>query len=314
MVFTSRRKDNVGGRKPEVDGYRSSDIYQSFLREGKWMPAENVGRGVNSGLDEISVGLSWDGLEMYLYMDHVDYFGDVYTSKRADAGSAFLKPKLLEGSVSSGIETAASFSEDGSTVFFVRRDRLKSNNDLYMARKLPDGRWGLPTRLPDNINTMYNEDMPYLAYDNKTLYFVSEGHNSMGGFDIFKTNWNAETNTFSNPINLGFPINTTDDDRSICVTRDNKFAYVACFRPSGYGDLDIYRVKFLEEDHDALIFTGKILFSDSLLLGKQPKMDVSITVTDSKTGAEYYFAPNSNTARYVMALPAGNYRDRKSVV
>lgn len=308
MVFTSRRKENIGGRKPEVDGYRSSDIYQSVLREGKWQPAENAGRAVNSGLDEICVGLSSSGLDLYLYMDHVDYYGDVYTSKRLDVSSPFLKPKLVDGTVSSGIETAACFSEDGTVIFFVRRDRLKSNTDLFMARKLPDGRWGLPIRLPDNINTNYNEDMPYLGFDNKTLYFVSEGHNSMGGFDIFKTTWDAETNTFSKPVNLGFPINTTDDDRSICVTRDNKFAYVACFRPSGFGDLDIYRVKFLEEEHDAVIFRGKILFSDSMSIGKQQSTDVSITVTDSNTGSEYYFAPNTSSKRYVMALPAGNYR------
>jgi Tetratricopeptide repeat/WD40-like Beta Propeller Repeat len=308
MVFTSRRKENIGGRKPEVDGYRSSDIYLSNTLDGKWSIAQNAGRAVNGSLDEHSVGLSWDGLELYMYMDHIENFGDVYCAKRPDAPSGFLKPKLFDGNVNTGIETAACMSQDGNALFFVRKDRLKGSTDLYLAKKLPDGKWAQPIKLPENINSIYNEDMPYLSYDGLTLYFTSEGHTSMGGFDIFKTQWDPSTNTFANPVNLGFPINTPDDDRSFCITRNNKYAYVAAFRPSGLGDLDIYRITFLNEESESVIFAGKIAFSDSSTFTKNTTFDVSITVTDTKSDAEYLFVPNASTGKYIMALPAGSYR------
>ena len=308
LVFTSRRKENVGGKKPEADGYRSSDIYTSTSSEGKWTTAQNAGRGVNGGLDEHCLGLSRDGLEMYMYMDHIETFGDIYVTRRTDAASSFLRPKVFEGTVNTGIETAACLSEDGTTLFFVRKDRLKGNTDLFLAKQLPTGKWAQPLRLPDNINTIYNEDMPYLAYDGKTLYFTSEGHNSMGGFDIFKTTWDAANNTFSEPINLGFPINTTDDDRSFCITKNNKYAYVSCFRPSGLGDLDIYRVNFLNEESEAVVFAGRVLFNDSAETKNAAYSEMSVSVTNTKTDEEYIYMPHSETGRYVMALPAGNYR------
>jgi hypothetical protein len=308
LVFTSRRKENFGGRKVEVDGYRSSDIYLSNSVDGKWSPARNAARALNGSLDEQCVGLRPDGLELYVYMDHIETYGDLYVAKRTELQADFLKPKIVTGAVNKEIETAGCMTEDGSLIFFTRRSRLKGKSDLYMSRRLPNGQWSQAQALPSNINTPYNEDMPYLSYDGSTLYFVSEGHNSMGGCDIFKTTWDATTNTFSDPVNLGFPINSTDDDRSICMTRDNKLAYVSSFRPEGFGDLDLYRVKFDEEEPINVIYTGKVILGDSVEDAQIKTYDVKITVTDVKTNYEYLFVPQSKTGHFVMALPAGDYR------
>jgi len=309
LVFTSRRKENYGGKKVEMDGYRSSDVYQSNLDDhGKWTLARNAGKGVNTNLDEQVTGLRSDGMEMYTYLDHIDKFGDIYISTRKDAAADFAKPKIVDPIINSKIETSSCVSEDGSILIFARRENVNSSSDLYMSRILPSGKWGIPQKLPDVINTPYNEDLPYLSYDGLTLYYASDGQGSMGGYDLFKSHWNQKTNTFSKAENLGYPINSTDDDKSICVTQDNRLAYVSAFRPNGFGDLDIYRIKFEDTEPVSVIYTGQFFMGDTIPASQPTSYAVDITVTNTATDYEYSFVPHSKTGRYVMALPAGNYK------
>jgi len=308
LAFTSRRKENVGGKKVEVDGYHSSDVYYSKVENGKWTKTVNAGKNLNSALDEQVVGLKSDGLEMYFYLDHIDKFGDLYTTKRADLSADFPKPKICDPIINEKVETSGCLNEDGSIMIFARREKVTSESDLYMCRKLPNGKWSLAQKLPETINTEYNEDFPYLGNDGKTLYFASEGHNSMGGYDLFKTTWNPETNTYTKPQNLGYPVNSTDDDRNICVTPDNRVAYVSAFRPGGFGDFDIYRIKFNDNEQISKIYTGKVFLGDSTS-SKQPKnYAVQIIATNKARNEEYTFAPNSKTGRYVINLPAGTFK------
>jgi hypothetical protein len=307
LVFTSRRKENLGGKKIEVDGYRSSDVYQSQMDQGNWGPAKNAGRGVNTNLDEQVVGLRSDGLEMYMYIDHIDKFGDIYVSTRKDETSEFVKPKIFEGPVNEKVETSGCVSEDGSPMFFARRESMNSNSDLWMSKWIPGGKWAMPIRLPDEVNTPYNEDLPFLTQDGQYLYFASEGHNSMGGYDLFRSKWDKEKNTFSKPENLGYPINSTDDDRSICVTADNRLAYISAYRPNGFGDLDIYRVKFNNVEPVIAIYIGQVFFGDTSKAMQPKSYALSIIVTSKANEDEYTFVPHPKTGRYVMALPAGEY-------
>jgi hypothetical protein len=308
MAFTSRRKDGIGGKKVEVDGYHPSDIYFSKVVNGRWTKAENAGRNINSSLDEQAVGLKADGLEMYVYLDHIDKFGDLYISSRKDRDADFSKSKKCDALVNAKIETSGCLSEDGRTFFFARREKVNSASDLYICRKLPNGKWALPQKLPETINSKYNEDFPYLSSDGITLYFASEGHNSMGGYDLFKTTWDIENNTFSTPENLGYPVNSTDDDRNICVTPDNRVAYISAFRPGGFGDLDIYRIRFNENEQISRLYTGKVYLGDSTTSSQTKNHNVLITVTNKKDKSEYFFAPNSVSGKFVMNLPVGKYR------
>lgn len=307
LAFTSRRKENMGGKKVEIDGYRSSDIYMSTLEDGKWTKAKSISRMVNGNLDEQIVGLSANGMEMYVYIDHIDKFGDIYVSTRKDLLTEFSKPKIFDPIINEKFETSGCLSEDGNILFFARREKLSENSDLYVCRKLPNNNWALPQKLPDVVNTKHNEDLPFLSYDGETLYFASDGHNSMGGYDLFKTKWDQKTNTFSKPENLGYPINSTDDDRSICVTADNSLAYVSSFRPKGFGDLDLYRIKFNDIEPISRIFTGRIFLKDSVQANQPKNYAISIIVTNTETDYEYTFVPHSKTGRYVMSLPAGKY-------
>jgi hypothetical protein len=128
-------------------------------------------------------------------------------------------------------------TEEGPVLFFSRKDdKSFGETDLYMARKIPNGNWGIPQNLGPNINSKYKEDFPYLTPDGKTLYFASEGHSSMGGFDLFKSVWDEETQAWSKPQNLGYPVNTPDDEQQIYVFADHRAAYVSAWRPGGLGN------------------------------------------------------------------------------
>lgn len=307
LAFTSRRKDNIGGKKLEIDGYRSSDVYLSTSYGGSWMQAKNAGRTINSALDEQVVGMNSDATEIFIYLDHIDKLGDIYVASRKEVDVDFSKPKIFSESINEFFETSGCLSEDRTILFFARRQKEKEQSDLYVCRKLPNGNWAIPQKLPDNINTPLNEESPYLSYDGQTLYFASEGHNSMGGFDLFKSKWDQNTNTFSDPVNLGYPINSTDDDKSICVTEDNRIAYISAFRPNGYGDLDIYRIRFNETDQKIKIYKGQLFIGDTLAK-KQPRTyDATIIATNQVDQMEYTFVPHTKTGKFMMALPAGIY-------
>jgi hypothetical protein len=307
LVFTSRRKENVGGKKIEVDGYRSSDIYYSAMEHGNWQYAKNAGRGVNTNLDEQVVGLRPDGLELYIYLDHIEKFGDIYVSNRREDGGEFMKPKPLDATVNEQVETSGCISDDGNLLIFSRKKSPQETSDLFFSRKLPNGKWGLPVRFPGTINTVYNEDNPFLSADGKTLYFASDGHNTMGGFDLFRCSWDEAVNTCSLPENLGYPINSTDEDRSICVTPDNRVAYISAYRPNGYGDLDLYRVRFEGKEQPVAIYTGKVFMGDTTAANQPAEYAVNIIATNSENKFEYTFVPHHKSGRFVMALPAGSY-------
>jgi hypothetical protein len=305
MAFTSRRKENIGGKKVEVDGYHPSDIYYSKVENGKWGKAINPGNAINGPLDEQVVWLKPDATEMMIYLDHIDKFGDLYLSTRRNGGD-FQKGKLLPEQVNGKIETSGCYGPDGNVIVFARRENVDSKSDIYTCRKLPNGQWGQPYKLPVQINTQYNEDFPYLAGDGVTLYFSSEGHNSMGGYDLFKSVYNPDDNTWSEAENLGYPINGFADDRSISLTPDMRAGYISAFRPGGYGDLDIYRIRFNQNEQIVRIITGRVCLGDT---ANHPKSTVgTIIAVNKSSNEEYTFVPNIKNGKFVLALGAGVYK------
>jgi hypothetical protein len=303
VVFTSRRKGNVGASSLEVDGYYSSDIYISAVKGGVFSKPKNMGTAVNGQYDEQCVGLAPDGNSMIVYIDNITDLGNLYLSKFDK--EKFLRPVKLPDVINEGFETAGSFSPDGNTFFFASdRPGTKGETDIFMVKKLPTGNWAIPQPIT-MINTPYREDFPFMASDGKTLYFSSEGHSSMGGFDLFKTVYNEETNSWSPPKNLGFPINDSQDNRSISFSKDNKFGYISSCREGGMGDLDIYRISFDEMNPRYTIVNGKVASIDSL---SKKSMNSVITITDTKNNKRIgSYTPIQESGHYVMALAPGRY-------
>ena len=302
VIFTSRRKDNVGGQV-EVDGYYSSDIYVSLPVSDIWTKAKNMGGTVNTRYDEQAVGLTPDGQTMLMYIDHIDSLGNIYSSM--NKAGVFQRMRKLNSNVNSDFETAGSITPDGNIIFFTsKRDGGIGETDIYMARKLPNGQWAKAQNLGTTLNTKYKEDFPQIAPDGKTLYFSSQGHAGMGDFDLFQSSWNEEENTWSTPKNLGYPINSVGDDRSISFTEDNRVAYISAVRDGGFGDLDLYRIKFNDTEDRTTILQGYISSSDS---AKNISTIVTVKDLKNKDAMELTYNPNPGTGKFIMALTPSKY-------
>ncbi len=301
LIFTTRRPGGPS-QQPEVDGYYSSDIYISHAVNGVWQKAKSIGTQINTLDDEEAVGLNPSASELVIYLDHIDDLGDIYYSERK--GNTFSKPVKYNEAINSGFESSGSVSPDGNELFFASlRPGGYGETDIYMAKKLPNGQWATPQNLGPKVNSPYKEDFPWLDVDGTTLYFSSQGHSTMGDFDLFKTHWlNTDSNSWSAPQNLGFPVNTAGDDRCISFTSNHRIAYISRVHPDGFGDFDIYRIIFHDNQRYAIV-RGKVITGDST-----KPVEATITATDAKNkdAQPLIFKPTKN-GHYVMALIPGTY-------
>lgn len=302
FVFTSRRKG--GAAQMEYDGYYSSDVYISYEANGQFEKAKNIGPQINTALDEEVVGISIDGSKIFVYIDHIKEVGEIYLSERK--GKNFgARTKLGKAVNSESLETSATMNPDGDILFFAsNRPGGIGGTDIWMTRKLPNGDWAEPQNLGPTINTPYNEDFPNLLFDGKTLYFASQGHKGLGGYDIFYSIYDDEKNTWSKPRNVGYPINNPSDNMTIFFSQNLKYAYVSDLRKGGYGDLDIYRVNFNNRDDRQTIVKCVLSSSDGVKAIKDANVSLIELSSQEEIGT---YIPNTKN-KFVMAIPPGKYK------
>lgn len=304
LIFTARRHTNSGGKKDFADNLHFEDVYISYHDGDKWSTAENMGAKVNTADHDASIGLSPDGQELFIYKSDKknENAGDIYMS--ALEGKDWSIPVKLGESINTlGMESHASITADKKFLYFTsNKPGGEGGLDIYVSKRLPDNTWALPESVGSKINTKYDEEAPFIHPDGKTLYFSSEGHKTMGGFDIFKSEYNEKTNTWSEPENLGFPINTSADDVFFVWTPDGKKAYFSSYREGGYGHEDIYTLtKENEETKLLVVLKGNVI---SAVDGKP--VGAIITVIDNETQKVVAtYKANSATGQYVVILPAG---------
>ncbi len=303
LIYTSRRAEKPTSR-PEMDGYYPSDIYTATPKDGKWIDPKSIGNNINTRFDEQAVGISPDGKKLTVYIDHIDSLGNLYITEPNPTGNGYKKIVRLDSKINEGFETTGSMNDAGDVfVFASKRKEGDGEKDLYVIRKLSNGKWAKPQDLGENINTIYNEDFPHLSKDGNTLYFASEGHSSMGGYDLFKCQWNDAQKAWSDPQNLGYPINDTYDNENIAFVSDGAYAYVSAIKTGGLGDRDIYKIKFNEVDTRYCIITGYVKTSDS----SDVPIKISIMASKPESKEVLKFVPVQKTGKYVMALTPGNY-------
>jgi len=246
LVFSTKRDKGVAGQNLDFDGYKPADIFWTQSKNGEFRKAKGVGMTINSEFVEEFVGMSAFGDHIFYMIDNMDGFDDVWLSEFT--GRRWEKGKTLGESINTEEpELAATCTPDGQTLFISRLPVAEpgfGGLDIYMAKKLPTGDWSIPVNLGPTINTQYDEMFPVISHDGKTLYFASQGHKSMGGYDIYKSEWNPQFSRWERPVNLGYPINTTMDNFTFCVADNPRHAYTAQTRKEGFGDLDLYRVIF----------------------------------------------------------------------
>lgn len=279
MIFTSRRPGSTGGDKTIEDQFYE-DIYISYKKtDSTWSSPVSVSNNVNTFTHEASVGLTADAQTLLIYKDANG--GDIYYSTLDGENWTF--PMAMGSDINTpSWETSACLSPDGSTLFFVsdRKEGSLGGRDIWKCVKLPNGKWSRAMNVGAPINTPFDEESPFIHPSGNILFFSSNGHKTIGGFDIFfstlnEGNWEA-------PLNIGYPINTTDDDVFYVTSPDGKRGYYASSsRAEGYGEKDIYIITIPERKEQPLVLIkGVIIPAD----GTQLPSDLEIVATNNETG------------------------------
>ena len=245
VIFTSRRRDGNMNQNVDLDNKPFEDIFIARKVNGRWQPAENIGSPINTPYHDSNLALSADGQTLFIYTDEGG--GDIYYSDR-QANGVWGAPVPLPGIINSSYEEKSiTISSDEKTLYFSsNRPGGYGGLDIYRATKDAKGEWSNVKNMGPKINTEYDDDGPFIDYDGKTLYFSSKGRKGMGGFDIYKSVFDEATNEWSEPENLGYPINTPDNDIYFVSTKDGKRAYYSSVREDGLGYDDIFMITIPE--------------------------------------------------------------------
>ena len=317
LMFTSTRKGTGGEANQTPEGTYFEDIWVCYKKhDGTWSEAKNMGPPINTYENEATIGLSADGQQLFIYKDD-NGDGNIYISElNGDIWSAPEKMGDEEQSItdinSKSFEPSASITADGNTIYFVSdRKGGYGGTDIYRVVRLPNGKWSKAQNLGPTINTPYDEDAPFMHPDGKTLFFSSKGHKTMGGFDVFySTKFDSG---WAPPVNVGYPINTTEDDVFYVTSADGKRAYYSSVKAGGKGDQDLYRVDFQDADYTGpvVVLTGRVTYNggDSLPSG------VNISIKDNITGELLPdVKPNSKSGKYILVLTPGEMDSKEFTV
>lgn len=309
VYFTSSRVRPDSTNKDFIDpktGSYFEDIYASYrAKSGKWTDP-NYLKFCRVSQNEASVSLSLDGNQIFVYQGG-NGNGDIYFSDLNDITFESLKPFPAKYLNTNSQETHATMGINGEFIYFVS-DRAGGygGKDIYRIRQLPDGTWSKAMNLGSTINSEYDEESPFIGADNRTLYFSSNGKKSIGGYDIFVSQLDL-VNEWSLPKNLGYPINSLDDDLYYSTMANGFLGVYASDNKSGVGDFDIYFVQSSSSYYkNVTIFKGYIYVVDET--GNLPK-GITIHVKDiTENSSEITFKPRLRDGGYILNLkPCHSY-------
>lgn len=300
LIFTSRRAGSTGNTVDE-DGRIFDDIYICNKQpNGKWSKPRGIGSNINTPRDEAAIGLSPDGQLLFVYRDD-NNDGNIYQSRKTADGWGDLEPLGSDINTDSWETHASVTATQDMLVFSSNRSQGgHGGRDLWYCKKLPTGEWGLAMNMGSVINTNYEEDSPFISADGKTLIFSSEGHTSMGGFDIFKSEF--VDGAWTVPENIGYPINSAEHDVFFVLNPDGKTAFYSSRKDGGFGDTDLYKLRLETRQADQLAVARGIMKVPAMAYAD---IDAKILVTDEGGASVGTFRPNPATGFYVLVLDPG---------
>ena len=306
MIYTYRGPESKGGLQnefKEADKYGSyfEDVFQAVQIDGQWSKPSPI-NNVNTTSHDGAIALSADGFYLFVYRDNGDDHGDIYMSNSLYGEWTY--PQKLKGEVNSySWEGSCSMTANGKYLYFSsERGGGFGGKDIYRATLLPDSTWGNVVNLGDSVNTAYDDDAPFIHPDGVTLFYSSKGKNSMGGYDIFQSRLNWKDSTFSKPVNLGYPINTTDDDIYYVLSANGDRGYYASGKSGGEGLKDIYTVYpgYVGKKPSIYIVKGKITAE-----GMPVASSVLVEIIDQNNKKLGEYVSSSSTGNYLVSLPSG---------
>lgn len=304
LYFTSRREGSSNNKK-DAQGNYYEDVYVSYKEFGKWKKAENIGPPINSETNDACVAISPDGQRMMVFRPAANALtGDLYITQLTSEGKWEVPQKMPKEINSQFIETSGCFSNDTAFFYFSsNRPGGYGGKDLYSIKRLPNNKWAMPYNLGPNVNTLYDEDAPFLHPDGVTLYFSSKGHNTMGEYDVFKSTLDPETNLYSKAENLGHPINNVGNDIFFVMSVDGQRGYYSSIKEDSYGESDLYMIDTHFGDNDLKVKHG-VAFKNGI------KAKVKITILDNegnRVNGTYFSNPKSG--KFILVLnPLKSYR------
>jgi hypothetical protein len=277
-------------------------LYYSRKERGKWQPPIDITMAINAGEDCSTCSLNNDGTELFLYKED-NFDGNIYTSSFVNGSWTPVK-KLNKNINTKYYEAHASVSSDGKKLYFSsNREGGQGQLDIYVSEKDSNGDWGPAVNLGASVNTAFNEDTPFIVKNDSTLYFSSEGHSTMGGYDVFKSQ--RIGNVWKTPQNLGYPINTTDDDKFFQPVDNGLHAYYSMttdYKKKDIFYLGIGKAAFVRKFE----IKGKYSLADTLVkFDNKNKIFLADKFSGDTVDIGY---PNKYSGLYNFIVIPGNYR------
>jgi outer membrane protein OmpA-like peptidoglycan-associated protein len=292
LVFTRR-----------VNNY-NEDFYESDWVGDHWTKAKALPGNINTDLNEGAQNISQDGQWLiFTGCNFPDGFGscDLYISYLTPEGWSAAE-NLGETINTEFWESAPSLSPDKRDLYFSsRRPGGYGGTDIYVSHRNLSGRWSVPENMGPEINTIGDESAPFIHADNQTLYFTSNGHPGYGGDDLFLSR-KGPGGKWSKPENLGYPINTIENEGSLVIAANGKTAYYASDRADSHGGLDIYTFELRSDIRPArtLWIKGKVFD-----IKTQKGLPSSVELTDLSTKELLSSVQTDETGNYLITLPVG---------
>ena len=311
LYFTSRRmrpdSSNAKFFSPQ-DGMHFEDVYVAYydFANKKWNEPEVIKTISSPKSNQAMIGVSGDGQQLFIYKD-VNGNGEIYVANYELENDDFGTPEKMGSDINTQYwETHATISADGQTLFFVSdRPGGLGGRDIYRCKKLPNGQWSLAQNIGAPINTPNDEDSPFFHPDGKTLFYSSNGEKSIGGFDIFVSKIQEDGN-WGEPQNMGYPLNTVDNDVFFSTNAKGDKGYYSTAKPGGFGQKDIYEINLKEPTtSEFAILKGYIDPGQ----GKKLPDGIVIYVTDLTAGGDpQEYTPNKINGSYIFNLkPCNEY-------
>lgn len=312
------------------NGYQQEDFFISTNQDGYWTTGQPMPPNINTFNNEGAPTFAPDGRTLifvgcadprYGYGEGRRGYGscDLFVTEKI--GDKWLDPINLPGNVNSkNWETQPSLSSDGMTLYFIRGSikatgkKNQRNGDIYVSKRQADGTWGLAEKLPTNINTPYSESSVLIHPDGRTLYFASNGHVGMGGTDLYMTTLQPD-GSWSDPKNLGYPINTANNEHSLLVYSNGEVAVFASDRAGGLGQLDLYSFEMPASIRPTrtIYMTGTVfdqetnnkLEAEFILMDMETNTEVIRSYSDSQNGSFLVTLPINK--RYALLVNKDQY-------
>lgn len=257
LIYTSRGSNVTGANTKKgvaTDGEYFEDIFEARkLGDDQWDTPRSLSGVLNGKGHDASIQLFDSDSKLLMYRQDED--GDIFYTQK-ESGEWTQPIKLNKNINTKRFQSDAHITPDGLTMYFSTTEFSDNNTlDIYYSTRTAGGDWGPAKSVGSTVNTTeYDEDSPYLSRDGKTLFFASRGHDTMGGYDIFKSAWDEGSKRWGKPVNMGYPINTPDDDSYYRLSADGSYAYLSSYRIGGYGEKDIYTINYIKN----VIIKGRV--------------------------------------------------------